>query len=80
MATVIDINVAYQMCLLVVALVLDIEGLPVPQIITEKIGHFWPPDKLDKPKNINKRATKVILCYSRRKTETSSSVILISRL
>jgi hypothetical protein len=40
MGPVIDITVAYQMCLLVVALVLDIEGLSVPQIITEKIGHF----------------------------------------
>jgi hypothetical protein len=29
------------MCLLVVALVFDFEGLSVPQIITEKVGHFW---------------------------------------
>jgi hypothetical protein len=47
MGPVIDINVAYQMCLLIVALVLDIEGLPVPQIITEKIGHIWLPDNSD---------------------------------
>jgi hypothetical protein len=47
MATVIDINVAYQMCLLIVALVLDIEGLSVPQIITENIGHSWPLDNSD---------------------------------
>jgi hypothetical protein len=44
MATVIDINVAYQMCLLIVALVLDIEGLSVPQIIAKNkldiLGHL----------------------------------------
>jgi hypothetical protein len=40
MGPVIDIFVAYQMCLLIVALVLDIKGLPVPQIITKKIRHF----------------------------------------
>ncbi len=71
----IDINVAYQMCLLVVALVLDIEGLSVPQIIAKKIGHFWPPDKSDKPKRNDKRDTNVILCNSIRETQTSSSVI-----